>query len=156
MTSPTAFDRTLAAFRALVRLVSPQLLYFGRYRYSVHSATATAFDGIPVDISVAPALPVGVPYAQALAGSSCIPAVGSIAHVMFADGDPGQPVCVGFEIPVVNLPSEITINASGAVNLGDGFARLVREGDVYTLGTATGPLTFVSTVDPNGPTKGKA
>jgi hypothetical protein len=165
---PTSLDRTLAAFRALVRSVYPALRYFGRYRYSVHSATAVTFDGIPVDATVAPALPTGVPYAQALAGSSCVPTQGTIAHVMFADGDPGQPVCVGFErataVGVVVLPTAATIDATGAVNvgpsagavnLGDGFARLVREGDTYTLGTATGPLTFVSTLDPNGPTKGK-
>jgi hypothetical protein len=31
----------------------------------------------------------------------------------------------------------------------------VREGDVYTLGTATGVLTFVSTTQVSGPTTAK-
>ena len=152
MTQPTSLDRSLAAFRALVRSVFPALRYFGRYRYSVHSATATTFDGIPVDATVAPKLPTGVPYALSLAGSSCVPTQGTIAHVMFADGDPGQPVCVSFEGG--GSSTTTTINA-GTVNIGDGFAPLARVGDTYTLGTATGPLMFVSTPDPNGPTKGR-
>ncbi len=152
---PTSLDRTLAAFRALVRSVYPALRYFGRYRYSVHSATATTFDGIPVDATVAPALPTGVPYAPALAGSSCIPTQGTIAHVMFADGDPGQPWCVGFESG--GASSATTIDA-GAVNLGDAYKPPVRETDTYTAtgvvpGTIT--LTLLSTLDPNGPTKVK-
>lgn len=163
MTTPTAADRTLDAMRRLVRTFFPALAYFGRYRYSVHSATASTFDGTPVNPDVAPALPTGVPYAPALAGSSCIPVAGTIAHVMFADGDPGQPVCVGFE--GVTIPTAATVDATSPVAVGPSGgavvgspttpARYVREGDVYNIGTATGPLTFVSTTQLSGPTQGK-
>ncbi len=140
---PTSLDRTLAAFRALVRSVYPALRYFGRYRYSVHSATATTFDGIPVDATVAPSLPTGVPYAQALAGSSCVPTQGTIAHVMFADGDPGQPVCVGFEN---GGGASAVVLATGTVSTLPATAaserRVVCYGDPAVLGTATGTITL--------------
>lgn len=133
---PTNLDRSLAAFRALVRSVFPTLRYFGRYRYSVHNATATTFDGVPVDASVAPALPVGVPFAPALIGSSCIPTQGTIAHVMFADGDPSQPVCVGFEQGGASATTAID---AGAINLGAAAGTLPRAGDtVLITGTVTG------------------
>lgn len=163
MTTPTAADRTLDAMRRLVRTFFPALVYLGRYRYTVHSATASTFDGTPVNPDVAPQLPTGVPYALALAGSSCVPVAGTIAHVQFADGDPGQPVCVGFEGAVV--PSAATVDATAPVAVGPtGGAvtgspttpsRYAREGDIYTLGLSTGPLTFVSTPQPSGPTQGK-
>lgn len=143
---PTTLDRSLASFRSLVRSVFPALRYFGRYRYAVHGATATTFDGIPVDATVAPKLPTGVPYAQALAGSSCIPTQGTIAHVMFADGDPGQPVCVGFEgggsSSVVNVPA-------GAVNLADAQNPVIRAGDKIAIDVTPGPtlgtVSFIGT-----------
>lgn len=144
---PSPIDRSLAAFRALVRSVFPALRYFGRYRYSVHSATATTFDGVPVDVSVAPALPAGVPYAQALAGSSCIPTAGSIAHVMFADGDPSMPVCVGFEGSAASTTT--TIDAD-QVQVPPALGRALREGAVYQIGGIT--VGSITPVDPSDPT----
>lgn len=132
---PTNLDRSLAAFRALVRSVFPTLRYFGRYRYSVHNATASTFDGVPVDASVAPALPVGVPFAPALIGSSCIPTQGTIAHVMFADGDPSQPVCVGFEQGGASTTTAID---AGAINLGAAAGAVVRDGDTVSITPGNG------------------
>ncbi len=146
MTTPTAADRTLDAFRRLVRSVFPLALYFGRYRYAVHSATATTFDGTPVNADVAPALPTGVPYAPSLAGSSCIPTQGTIAHVMFADGDPGQPWCVGFEGTGASTTTAID---AGSVLFGAGAATVIREGDKIALDLTPGPtlgtISFIGT-----------
>lgn len=154
MTPPTAADRTLDAMRRLVRTFFPALAYFGRYRYTVHSATAATFDGTPVNADVAPQLPTGVPYALALAGSSCVPVAGTIAHVMFADGDPGQPVCVGFEgVSVDTLPSASTVDATGSVSIGgnagavglaDAATTVVRVGDSIAIDPMTGVVSFIA------------
>lgn len=155
MTSPTATDRSLASLRALVHSFFPTLRFFGRYRYAVHAATATTFEGVSVDASVAPRLPTGVPYAQALAGSSCIPTPGTIAHVMFADGDPAQPVCVGFEgggastTTVIDATGEVDVGASaGKVNAGRADATVLRDGDTVTIspGNMSGPVTGIVTI----------
>lgn len=142
MTNPTAADRTLDAMRRLVRTFFPALVYLGRYRYTVHSATASTFDGTPVNPDVAPQLPTGVPYALALAGSSCIPVAGTIAHVMFADGDPGQPVCVGFE---TTGGSTTTAIDAGAINLGAALGTVVRQGDTISIASVP-PVAGIITI----------
>lgn len=166
--APTAQDRTMAALRALVRGEDTRRTYHGVYEYTVARADGSTFDGLPVDASVAPPLPKNVPWRPSLAGSTCIPKAGTLALVSFVNGDPTRPYVHAFDS---TLPTEETIDASTYVHVGptadkvligpnseavvtgSGFARMARVGDTYTLGTATGVLTFVSTPDPNGPTK---
>lgn len=164
MTAPaqaTAADRALSAFRRLVSSVFPGFVYALVHEYSVAESDGTTFSGTPTDPTFSPQLPTGVPYAPSLAGSSCIVPVGTLAYVGFANADPAKPYLVRFQQVT---PTSATVDAS-ALSLGPTAGatigtpttpqRFAREGDVYTLGTATGPLTFVSTPQPSGPTTGK-
>lgn len=151
--APTALDRTLVSLRALVLSFLPALKYWIVHEYSVHESDGATFSGLPTDATFSPQLPTRVPYAPALAGATCIVPQGTLAYVGFANADPSKPYLVRFGAGATSTTT--TIDA-GTVNIGDGFARIVREGDVYTVGVATGPITFVSTTDTNGPTKGRA
>lgn len=150
---PTPLDRAAAALRIFVASVFPQALYWIVHEYAVTESDGATFSGKPTDPSFSPPLPQRVPYAPALAGASCVVHAGTLAYVGFANADPGKPFLVRFG---AGASSTTTTIDAGTVNIGDGYARIVREGDVYTVGAATGPITFVSTTDPNGPTKGKA
>lgn len=137
---PTASDRTLAAMRKLVASFFPSLIYWIAHEYSVQQSDGATFAGIATDPGFSPALPTRVPYAPSLAGSSCVVPVGTLAHVIFINADPSKPRCVGFDLPAV--PTVTSINA-GTIALGTAEARLVREGDVYSVGSAVGPITFI-------------
>ena len=145
MSDPTPDDRTLAAFRALSRAEDPQRTYQGLHEYAVQRADATSFDGMPTDAAFSPALPTRVPYRPALAGSSCVPAVGSLAYVMFSNSSPSKPVLVAFG---PTLPESVGINAIGAIALGDpddlvtGKGAVIREGDTVLVGASSGPISI--------------
>ena len=163
VTPPTTADRALAAFRALVRSVFPGLVHIFVHEYSVIFSDGATFAGVPTDPTLSPELPTNVPYSPSLAGSSVVVAQGTLAHVIFVNGDPSKPRCVGFDLPQV--PTSVTIDAKSSVAIAPSSGaimgspttakRLVREGDVYTVGTASGPITFVSTTQASGPTAAK-
>lgn len=161
--SATAADRALSAFRRLVATVFPGFLYALVHEYAVAESDGLTFSGTPTDPDFSPPLPTGVPYAPSLAGSSCVVPVGTLAYVGFANADPGKPYLVRFAqvtptSTAVDASGTVTVGASGtAVVLGAPTTpqRFAREGDTYTLGTATGVLTFVSTPQASGSTKGK-
>jgi hypothetical protein len=147
MSDPTTNDRTLDAFRLLVRNEDPVRTYQGLHEYAVQRADASTFDGAPTDPDYSPALPTQVPYRPALAGSSCVPTVGTLAYVMFANSNPSKPVLVAFG---PTLPTSATVDATGIVEIGptaeavhlaggnvtltDGTGRVVRYGDPIVFG----------------------
>ena len=145
MSDPTPNDRSLDAFRKLVRAEDPLRTYQGLHEYAVQSADATTFDGTPTDATFSPALPTRVPYRPALAGSSCVPANGTLAYVMFANSNPSKPVLVGFG---PTLPLTVGINAVGAIALGDPddlvptLGAVIREGDTVLVGAVAGPISI--------------
>jgi len=167
---PTDEDRLLRAFRKLVQSFFPQSIYWYVHEYTVIESDGATFSGLPTDTDFSPQLPVRVPYAPSLAGSQCVVPQGTLAHVVFINGDGNRPRCVGFDLPlplrVQDLPTSTTVDASGSLKVGPSASvvvvgdpttpqRFAREGDVYTLGLASGPLTFVSTTQLSGPTKGE-
>jgi hypothetical protein len=117
MTPPTPDDRTLAAFRALTRAEDPLRTYQGLHEYAVQRADASTFDGLPTDPSFSPQLPTQVPYRPALAGSSCVPVVGTRAYVAFANSDPSKPIFVAFDQTLPDLAT-VDANATGIVKVG--------------------------------------
>lgn len=145
MTPPTAIDRTMAAFRALVRSVFPSFVYALCHEYAVHDSDGLTFSGIPTDATFSPALPTRVPYAAALAGSYSIVPAGTIAHVVFVNADPSKPRCVGFDLPT-DPSSVVLANATPTATSPTTAAserRVVCYGDIVTVGTAAGPLGLV-------------
>jgi hypothetical protein len=157
MTEPTTDDRTLDAFRKLVRNEDPRRTYQGLHEYAVQRADAATFDGLPTDPTFSPQLPTGVPYRPALAGSSCVPTAGTLAYVAFANQDPSKPILVAFG---PTLPSEATVDATGTVAIGPsadtvelaggnvtdltgGVGRVVRYGDPIVF-SAPGPGTITA------------
>ena len=85
-------------------------------------------------------------------GVQISPLVGSECTVIFRDNDRRKPAIVSFTPLAGSVPSKAQIDAllvvlgvsASAINLGTAAARLVREGDLYTIGIATGPIAFVS------------
>jgi hypothetical protein len=153
---PTVLDRILRAFRALVKTVAPNLLYFATWEYQIQSADGSTFDGAPTEQGIPlPAL-VGVPYMPALAGTTCVPKQGSIAYVTFANGDPSKPVLVGFGPSpgptggASGLPIATRIDAT-LVTVGDpagaplAVARITdsTQGGTLVLSPGTQTLTYV-------------
>lgn len=150
---PTTLDRTLAAMRALVKTFFPQLVYWIVHEYSVYESDGLTFSGLPTDANFSPQLPTRVPYAPSLAGSYSVVPQGTLAYVGFANADPSKPYLVRFG---AGSTSTVTAIDAAAINLGTAEARLVREGDLYQIGTTAGPITFLAPggLDPN-PTKVK-
>jgi hypothetical protein len=108
-----------------------------------------------------------VPAWPSLAGSTHTPQLSSLVVVDFLDGNPATPRVCAYEGPAGAAwkPTGTTIDATGTIAIGpsatliaigDGYERIVREGDTYSLGAASGVLTFVSTPSPDGPSKGTA
>lgn len=167
-TPPTAADRTLDAMRRLVISFFPALRFYIVHEYAVQASSVgsdgvAVFSALPTDPTFSPPLPVGVPYSPSLAGSSCVVPVGTLAYVGFANADGGKPYVVRFGPGVATTT---TVDATGALHVGPSAGsvvvgspttarRFAREGDIYSVGMAVGPLTFVSTTQPSGPTKGE-
>jgi len=112
----------MAAFRALARAEDPSRDYRGIWEYSVERADSKTFDGNPTssDFPLPPL--VGVPYRPSLAGSSCVPAKGTLVYVAFANADASRPVVVAFG-PTV--PSSATVDATGTLALGPSSSSVV-------------------------------
>lgn len=156
MSDATPNDRTLAAFRELVRAEDPQRTYQGLHEYAVQRADASTFDGIPTDADYSPALPTHVPYRPALAGSSCVPAKGTLAYVAFANSNPSKPVLVAFG-PTPPDAIALDTNASGTIGIGvaahsvalgdpddlsPGLGTVIRDGDTVVVGAVSGPISL--------------
>jgi hypothetical protein len=89
----TTGDRVLGPLQQIVEKQIAPLRFFGRYAYTISNPSSTTIDGSPNDSML------GLPDVQnvpitADSIASYTPAAGAVAHVMFVDGDPTQPVCV--------------------------------------------------------------
>jgi len=165
MTTPvTAADRTLAAMRALIASVFPSLRFYLAHEYSVQGSDGATFSGVPTDPTFSPALPTRVPYSPSLAGSSAVVPNGALAHVVFINGDPSKPRCVGFDLPTI--PTSVAVDATGTASIGTSASsvvlaaatpvitspaaatlqrRVVCYGDTVSVGgSAIGPVTLVA------------
>lgn len=136
--APTGQDRALAAFRKLVLSVIPAARYWVTHEYSVASSDGITFSGTPTDATFSPALPVGVPYAPALAGAYAVVPVGTLAYVGFANADPAKPYLVRF---AMGAPTATTIDASASVNVGASATAVVL---ANASPVATSPSTAAS------------
>lgn len=148
---PTSLDRALAAFRALVKSVIPQAIYWIVHEYSVVESDGLTFSGLPTDAAFSPQLPTRVPYAPALAGATCVVPQGTLAYVGFANADPSKPYLVRFGVSAVPgapggvLPTSVAIDAD-AIGLGAASNTVVREGDQISLdigGPTPGRISFI-------------
>lgn len=169
MTAPvqaTHTDRALSAFRRLVLSVYPAAIYWLTHEYAVVESDGLTFSGQPTDPTFSPALPTQVPYAPALAGSSCIVPVGALAYVAFANGDPCKPFLVRFAqiLPSSAIvdASVLTIGPTAGATIGRPTVptKLVREGDTYTAvgsvpGTVVLTLLTPNVIQLSGPTTAK-
>lgn len=159
MTQPapvTPLDRLLRAFRSLVAMVSPNLLYFATWEYQVQSADGSTFDGSPTEQGLPLPSLVGVPYRPSLAGTTCTPQPGTLAYITFANGDPTKPILVAFgpcppaSGPSSALPTATRLDAD-LVTVGDPAASppfVARVGDTVlggslTLSPGTQTLSYV-------------
>lgn len=141
------------AIRRMTREDFPEIAFSFPRTYVVQNVRSDGrLDLIPPPD--APELPILPAVDQWLPGIRLTPNVGDQVIVQFRDANPTRPGVVGAVPLRTATPAAVTIDAA-SVKLGDAFARLAREGDTYSLGTASGPLTFVSTLDPNGATKAK-
>lgn len=164
MTQPapvTPLDRTLRAFRALVASVFPTLLYYATWEYQVARADGSTFDGSPTEQGLPLPSLVGVPYRGSLAGSTCVPVVGTLAYVAFANGDPSKPVLIAFgpcppaSGPASALPTAIRLDAE-TVTVGDpavsppGVVRIGDGGHGGTLSLSAGSQVLTYTAPGGG------
>jgi hypothetical protein len=165
MSTPVATDpadRALAALRALVKLFLPQLVYWIVHEYRVVASDGVTFSGQPTD-GFSPQLPTNVPYAPALAGTSCVVPAGTLAYVGFANADSSKPYLVRFgngatsSVTAIDATSEVDVGASASkVVLANASTvltspataatqrRVVCYGDTLSVGSSSGPITLVS------------
>lgn len=157
---PADAPRFLRAFWRLVRWALPVAFrYFGTYEYRI----ATVYAGPVLDLqATADTVAMGladipkVPAWAGVAGAQIGATAGSRVLVQFINGNAARPIVVAWA-PAGDsgwLPTSLTIDATDAitigagataVNLGTGSAPLARTGDIYSLGTASGPLMFIMT-----------
>lgn len=124
---PTDRDRFLAALRKLVLHALPALKYWIVHEYIVVASDGVTFSGTPTDPDFSPALPVGVPYAPALAGTYSVVPAGCYAYVGFANADPSKPYLVRFGNLATS--SQTVIAASAVALAGTSGVALARVGD---------------------------
>jgi hypothetical protein len=142
---PTDLDRFLAALRKLVLHALPALKYWIVHEYLVVESDGVTFSGTPTDPDFSPALPVGVPYAPALAGSYSVVPVGTLAYVGFANADPSKPYLVRFG--ALATSTQTVLAASAVALAGTSGAAVARVDDFVARlfqNTATG-IVYAST-----------
>jgi hypothetical protein len=138
-TFATPLDRAAAALRAFVVSVFPQLLYFVVHEYSVQECDGSTFTGVPTDATFSPPLPVGVPYAPALAGATSVVPAGTLAYVGFANADPSKPYLVRFGSTATSTTT--TIDATSQVAVGASSPAVILAG---ASAVSTSPTTAAS------------
>ncbi len=86
-------DRFIGALNAVIQKQIAPTRFYGRYNYTISNPSTTTVDGTPVNSDIG--LP-DVTAAPITADSIAVytPPSGSNCHIMFLDGDPGQPICV--------------------------------------------------------------
>jgi hypothetical protein len=149
--TPTLRQSLMTIFREEM----PRIFFGGLYEYTVKKSESGRLDLVPKKARWLMPLPAIEQWS--VGGSEVDPKVGTSVAVAFLDGDESRPIVLGFlpKRASGGVPTKLAIDAD-QILLGTGSARFVREGDNYSHGTASGPITFVSVggSDPN-PTKVK-
>jgi hypothetical protein len=163
-----AYSRNVPSLRDAVASIAARDKPEARYAYPRTFIVRAYHDDGRLDLNPAPDAPDLRPLNNVeqwtLGGALSLPPAGTACVVVFRDARESRAVVVGFAPGVADY---VTVDAAGKLlvgpSVGDSVvlgkptapARFAREGDVYSLGTASGPLTFVSTAQPSGPTKGE-
>lgn len=138
-----SLDRIRASILALADELLGAVRYFGLYEYRV-----VTVDGGGL-VSLQPtSRRAGVPdiarveSRPGIGGARTTPALGSTVLVAFVNGDPSRPVVVAWDS---STPTLVALDGA-AVELGAAAFPVARFGDVVTVGSQTGPLTFAGTL----------
>ena len=139
--SPTAVSRLQSALtRAVRELGQSQLVKIRRYRFVLGAASALALQAVDRDItgsaSPFPDL-ITIPEWTGMAGITAQLPPSLEVLVGFVDGDPAQPVVLGYS--TLAKPVQLAIDASAAVNIG-------ATAPVTTIGAAPQPVAMASVV----------
>jgi len=114
-------DRISSYIAAIMRDIFPKYEYHGIYRYQVFRQTDEKLELQAIKLK--PGLPDIIPVEMfpGVSGAFATVNPGSTVLVMFADGDPSQPVVVGFA-PVsegnLHYPEAVVLNAITSIDLG--------------------------------------
>lgn len=132
MSEPTFLDRLLTSVRQIIADAVAPTRYFGRYEFTVTSASGggvpgqdATVSGSPTDLTLGLDDVANVPIRSGLLGDSVTPTVGATFDVMFINGDPARPVVVG---------ASAVDSASIAGTLGNPAARLGDQVVVFLAG----------------------
>jgi hypothetical protein len=123
--------------RAVLSVVGPRVSALRLYRYQVIGIEGDGrLRAQPRAKSLAPVLD-GLSLWPGLAGHRARPRVGSDILVQFADGDPGQPIVVGFQSAVRGGPGipEISEIVADRLNFCDAQEPVARRTDGVDVGT---------------------
>jgi len=156
-------NRALSALRRILEALDPARRYRAMYEYRVVSQEGERLNLQPIRTSTGmPDLP-RVPVRPGTPGAKATHKLGARVTVGFVDASPAMPIVMGFEDADGDgfLPDEVSINASGDVELGLAVGRVLRVGDVLSItpGNSGGVVAgTVSVTAPIGgvPTKVKA
>lgn len=146
-------ERFLRVLRAFVRAFTRRYDFHGVYRYRVVSQ---AGDRVTLQAVARRPLPDvrSITLAPGMPGMRAELQLGGFVLVSFVDGDPAQPVVVGFwrvGEPTWR-PATLELDAVGDIKVGAGAAPAPREGDTVQIvgtvtpgtGTVSGVLTILS------------
>jgi hypothetical protein len=118
---------------------------------AVHSDGRIDLDPAPTETDLRPLDDV---EQWTLGGALAFPVVGAAVVVHFRDAKETRPIILGF---APGTPVKVVVSATTEIDMGAGAAPVAREGGAYTLGTASGVLTFVPAAPPfDVPSKVKA
>lgn len=162
----TPGNRIHSAISRIALEAFPRAPYAFLYRYRVVQLSGDRL--VLQVVKRAPGLPDILPISiwPGAAGVSFDCAAGCTVLVAFIEGDPSLPVVVAFEpeggpkFKPVNLSADVTGIADplfpgifNPIKLGDGAARVVRHGDIVSVGTAAGTIQITGTTVGTGLSK---
>ncbi len=140
-------DRLLSSIRSIIRAEFSAYRFYGIYEYSIDSTDGTTVDASPVDTSIGLPHIAKVVLASDNIGSTSTPTVGKLCRIMFLNGSPTRPICVGCD----GDAASIAIGATGSVSLSGGGLGVARLGDtVLAGGIFAGTITSASTKTNSG------
>ena len=137
--APEASPPGVRLARALAALAreSTGVQYLRRYAYRITSQAADRLNLQAVDKTDAPAFLQSVEVWAGSSGYAATYAPGTEAHVVFVDGDPAQPVVVGF---AKSTPTKLELDGVQVV-INKGVQPAARMGDAVLAGPFAGTIT---------------
>lgn len=149
-------NRALSALRRILEALDPARRYRAMYEYRVVSQEGERLNLQPIRTSTGmPDLP-RVPVRPGIPGAKATHKLGARVTVGFVDASPAMPIVWGFEEADGEgfLPDDVTINASGDVELGLAVGRVLRVGDVLSISPGNGSGVVAGTVSVTAPVGG--